>query len=396
MVAQIEADPNVGTLLVSANEDGATVVLTVNGKEYRRATVAKGQVKFANVRARAYSVQISKAEFEDVPAQQVTIAKGQTQTLQFNLAHKAELLTLKVSGEPGVRFWLDNDRAGVHEISPGGVAEIQNLSPGQHTLNVVGGRYRATQRAFNVPNADKTPSYKISGLELAPGTLVVRRSPTAVVITCRKDGKDFSLSDGSNALPEGKYELIASARGFTTKRAQIEVKSGEAQTFEAYLDAEAPTGDPMERFWGKGKWTLKDGWYSRKGDILLPQSGAGDVQFDAQLTESGVFGRKRKISWVSNSVDGGNRLQYELSDGHLQVTRVAGGQKTKVASVDLGEKVAEYRIRLEIRADHVGIFVQGQKVANLAKQDLDGLGTGSFGFSGNKEVAIANFSWVAR
>lgn len=81
------------------------------------------------------------------------------------------------------------------------------------------------------------------------GYLVFRPGPKSQVtfhsipgdLTLRIDGK-AKPPNGVTEIREGVHELTAERNGFTTVTRQIEVKDGEPQTFDIFLEASGPEG----------------------------------------------------------------------------------------------------------------------------------------------------------
>lgn len=381
VAVQLEADPNVGTLVVSANEEGAVVSLIFNGKTPRTQPIVNGQARFVNVRAHAWIVHIEKEGFTADPDQNVTIAKGETQNISFHLAEQVRAATLILKLPPDAALVFDGT---VHSPSTGEL-RLENLTPGEHKLETKQpGRYRPWSRTINLGNG-KTETIEITDLQLAPGGIRIVRSPanTVVKYTSKDESSPVTVGQDKLELPEGQYQFSATASGYRPRTERVQVTAGEYATLNLALAQDAVPIDPIES-WGHGVWSSEDGWYVHKGDVFFPPGGPADIQFN-------VAASKHRISWVTNFLDKQNYIQYELNEDKFRVTVVKDGNKTKVVTATVTRGVS-YLVRLECRADHITVFVAGQNAGTIPKDLLDGLNAGKFGFIGNKDpVRIANF-----
>jgi hypothetical protein len=396
VTVQLEADPNVGTLVVTANQEGATAALLINGKEYRHADIKDGKATFANVRARSYVVQVKKDGFQTPADQTVTVAKGQIQNLAVELTAGVVAASLHIHAAPGVYVVIDNNGAPI-ATNPDGEAIIKGISPGNHGIEVSRKGYKSWQGSVNVGNGEKA-DVKVPQLQAASGAVNLKRFPLESVITYAKVGDPNwrTVNAGQLTLPEGDYEFSATAGPeYVTSKKTIAVKAGEEVSLDLTLSRAAPAGDPMDRLWGAGVWHLEspNGWYLlRKGDTFLDRSGSADIHFQALLSEGG-FIRKRRLTWVTNFVQGGdNQIRYELTENHITVTVTKNGQDTKVLSAPVTKKT-DYAVDLECRSERILVKIGGVTAGVVQQTGLLRVNPGKFGFVGNKEVRVANFRW---
>ncbi len=395
VTAQLEADPNIGTLVVTANQDGATVVLLLNGNEYRRGEIKDGKAIFANARARSFVVHVTKDGFERPADQTVTLTKGQTQTVAFDLTRGVGAASLRIHAVPGV--YVSIDGGAPIATNPDGEVIIKESSPGNHDIEVHGRRYKPWHGSVNVGNGENA-EVKVPELQLAPGTVNLKRFPPESVITYMKVGEQNpqTVNTGQLTLPAGEYEFSANAGpDYVTSKKNVAVKPGEEGSLDLTLSRVSLTGDPMDRLWGSGVWHLEspNGWYLlRRADAFLGRNGPADVQFQALLSEGG-FARKRRLIWVTNFVEGGSgEIRYDLTENRITVTVDKHGQRIKVLSAPV-TKETDYSVHLECRPDHIVVKIGGDTVGVVPQDALAGLSAGKFGFVGNKEVRVVNFHW---
>jgi serine/threonine-protein kinase len=128
----LSADRDVGNLLVVAGQDGATVL--VNGKPYPRLT-RHGELVIANLAPKQYSVSVVKDGFQQAPAQNVSIVKGQASKLVFALEAVPTAATLVIAGAmPSTNVLLDGVSLGL--VQQDGSFTASNIKPGQHTIGL--------------------------------------------------------------------------------------------------------------------------------------------------------------------------------------------------------------------------------------------------------------------
>jgi serine/threonine-protein kinase len=206
----LNADRNVGNLLVIAGEDDVTVLL--NGKKYTR-TTRRGQLLIANLEPKLYTVTVAKDGFQAVPEQQVTIQKGQVEKLVFALQPVPTVASLVISGAtPAAQVLLDGKLLGA--VGADGSFSASNIKPGPHTIGLKKDTFKPKdlQRQF-VAGASVHLSANEVTLEspapvvpaLAPPTLVVQTVPGAQVTI---DGRP-SGTTGSN----GRLEITPAPAG---------------------------------------------------------------------------------------------------------------------------------------------------------------------------------------
>ncbi|MGH9692843.1 MAG: hypothetical protein ACRD5Z_01785, partial [Bryobacteraceae bacterium] len=137
----VKSDPNTGSLVVVAGEDGADVLL--NGKPYRRKT-ERGELRIPSVKVGNYAVQVKKAGFIDPKPQNVQVKKSEEARLEFHLEPAPKFASLQVLGaQPGTMILLDNNYA--TSAGPDGSAAIANVKPGEHSVGLRHDGYDAKQ-----------------------------------------------------------------------------------------------------------------------------------------------------------------------------------------------------------------------------------------------------------
>ena len=131
LTVYVKSDPNAGTLVVSAGEDGADVY--IDDALYRRKT-DHGQVRIP-LKVGDYTIRIHKAGFIDPPPKSVTVKKAEETPVDFRLDPVPQIATLQIKGAlQGTMVYVDKDLAAV--IGADGDANISNVKPGEHSIEL--------------------------------------------------------------------------------------------------------------------------------------------------------------------------------------------------------------------------------------------------------------------
>jgi serine/threonine-protein kinase len=389
----LEADPNIGRLLVQCNEDGATVVLLAGGRETARRLIQNHQATFTNVRVGPHSVRVSKEGYDSDNEKPVDIAKGTESRLSFDLRTRVIGGTFQVKTTPRAEVFMDGERVGI--ANSDGLAIVSHVLAGQHRVEAHLRLY-ATQAepAARVSDGGTTELNLV--LTRNPGTVRVQRDPSTSVVYYRRIDETAArlVTDNQLSLPEGTYVFSAAATGYAPVSANVVVRAEDSITPDLRLSAISrqpppPATDTMAQFWEKGSWTQPQphSWYVHLGEAFIGvnHNGPAIIEFSAMLEESG-FLKNHKLIWATNWVDNRNYLKYELTAKELTITSVKDGKNAKlpVKPVKLAET---YSIRLEWRTDSITVKINGETIQG-PKGEYQ---AGRFGFLGNKEVRMSNF-----
>jgi hypothetical protein len=205
----LSADRDVGNLLVVAGQDGATVLL--NGKAYPRLT-KHGQLVIANLAPKQYTVSVVKDGFQQAPAQNVGIVKGQASKLTFALEPALTVASLVIAGAmPSTNVLLDGVSLGA--VQPDGSFTAANIKPGQHTIELRRDQFKAKdlQKEFvaggsvHLGAGDVAMTSAATAPALLPPKLVVQTVAGAQVII---DGQASGQTDS-----KGRLEITPVAPG---------------------------------------------------------------------------------------------------------------------------------------------------------------------------------------
>jgi PEGA domain len=131
LTVYVKSDPNAGTVVVNAGQDGADVY--IDDALYRRKT-DRGQVRIP-LKVGDYTIRVHKTGFIDPPPKSVTVKKAEETAVNFHLDPVPQIATLAIKGAlQGTMVYVDNELAAV--IGPDGAANISNVKPGDHSIEL--------------------------------------------------------------------------------------------------------------------------------------------------------------------------------------------------------------------------------------------------------------------
>ncbi len=240
LTAYVKSDPNAGTVVITAGQDGADVY--INDKLYRRKT-DRGQVRIPNLNVGDYTVRVHKQGFIDPPPETVQVKKAEETAVEFHLQPVPATATLEVKGAaPGTMVYLDNELAAA--IGPDGSASISNVKPAEHIVELrrdqaMSKRFARTFRAGDVAvlsGPDVLLDKVVAENKPAPAAPTTAPAPSAVNNSIQIDGEQVRKGGGfvPYHIPRtaGHYTFTAQARkgGF--------FKHGKLQWYAGFQDSE--------------------------------------------------------------------------------------------------------------------------------------------------------------
>jgi len=393
LTAIIDSDPNTGTLVVQANEDGATITVLSGKKQIARGPIKNGRFRVSNLRAATYVVTAAKDGFDvDTGEQPAAIQKGQDKTVAFTFRQKPQTGLARVHLTPGSELFADGSPV------PGATGEtytVRDLKPGTHTFRAQKGKqFLPMQKAIDIV-AGQTSDVDLR-LAAAAIPVEIKRSPAESTVTYTRAGDPtvHTFTGNRQELSEGDYTFTARAKGYLETVQELHIGfdfTGPLDLSEAAVKPPPPQALTMAD-WGSGLWTETPGWYVRKtgGIILFPKPlGTGVIEFTVHWKGKG------RVQWVLNA-GGDSYLLCELTDDEFQIFRVAGGKKpAPIGTKKRLQKMGAYSIRIEVKPDGITHKVQ----RNNAWEALDTLMEpavpgGKFGFDilNGQEIYLANFT----
>jgi len=397
LAVMVSSDLPTGTLYVSANQDDATVYL--NDEPYTRRKIYRGRVRIDPMPGKI-SVRVEKEGFVSPPAQEVTIQKGRTSRVEFELKPQPKRATLQLTSAPaGADVQIDGKAAG--RIGEDGRLTLSGLEAGRHQLSISRAGFQPRQLTVNL-EAGQTVQQEAS-LEPADGKLTVSVSPAGVnpELLLRTSGKpgERKINPGTLELEPGSYSIEARAEGYQPVIANVRVQP--AATAEAKIQLvkiveqkAAPTGpvDYLSLYEESGGWT-------RQGDRLV-RKGGGFV-YSPVRPQAGVY-RFTAMRQAGDPVRwfirlGGEQDYWYFQQGTRRLERYKGSAREPETQHDGGvgrNQAFDVEIRVEPGLVVTVVFQDGKQVA-ADRLEIAGAGfdKGRWGFQvGDKDqIALSKF-----
>lgn len=334
----VKSDPNTGSLVVVAGEDGADVLL--NGKPYRRKT-ERGELRIPSLKVASYSVQVKKAGFIDPKPQNIQVKKGEEARLEFHLEPAPKFASLQVLGAlPGTMILLDNNY--VVSAGPDGSAAIANVKPGEHTVGLRRDGYDAKQAQHNFK---------------AGATVTVA-------------GPDAALAKTAAPPPPVPQPIAA-----------------------APADAAAPPPQPI---------TIPGSLHKGGGFLLLhTPKGPGRYTFTLQLRKGGGFLKSKRLQWFVSFQDTKNYVLFQVDGKRFTVRRVVNGKSNDLQKLPFdADPEDSIGVQISLKPNSVDTRLKSQTGAWQDMGPITSPGSdftrGRFGLliAGNDEVGVSTIRFT--
>ena len=382
---------DVGTLLVTAGQDGAKVFL--NGKLQRQLT-RSGQLRLPNLEPKDYVVQVSKSGFQDPSPQNIQIRKGEEARLIFNLQPQLRMATLTIQGAvPGTAVLVD--QAPVGTIQSDGSLNISSVNPGDHTVELRKERFKPRQlKKHFVAGGSISLAAADTALEAAPAELKITFAPADANVAIVKGDLLKMVSSGVPLnLPAGTYTLTARTADRFTRSATLELNAAESKTLDLSL---APNG--MTKWEDPAAWKHEGDSFTRKGGEFVLY---GAVPASGTFTFSAMLTKGHQLQWVLNYTDPKNYVLLQMDDNNYYRSVIRNGEKSdEIIVPHKGEKKAVRTLRIRVSpTEIVHQFKKGESWTVLDRWTQPGtnLSQGKFGFyiPGSDQVALSGFAHYA-
>jgi hypothetical protein len=352
---------DLGSIVVTANEDGSEVSL--NG--HSKGVVRGGRLLLQALKPGTYTMGVAKPDFCVTP-DRLTVnlpASGQADA-SFNVQRPVFRLG---DAPPGAKVLLDG-----REVAAAGELGIV---AGVHTLTARAPGYRdydaqvqvacgagTTVRLASVmkrESPERPPS-----LQRVPkrGALVLNLSPqqTTVAFYRRGDSGQEQLIDVALQLPvelePGDYRLHLSAAKHAGRDITVSVRSGETSIITESLV-------PLERTWSPGLTAQKDGVQHASAVSLFGDDAAsGDYSF--RVFRQGLLTRRFFGTWIVAYRSPQDYVEFRVDDGQLQWRRGSSGDFQTIGRLTAeAQKMADERksvlVRLHVTGGNVSHEVGG-------------------------------------
>ncbi|MBV8810542.1 MAG: hypothetical protein JO033_17875 [Acidobacteriaceae bacterium] len=335
LTAYVKSDPNAGTVVVMAGQDGVSV--SINGKTYRRVT-AQGQLRIP-LKVGEYTVTAHKYGFVDPPPQTVEVKKAEEIPLQFSLEPIPQVAELQIRGAiPATQVVIDNQLAAL--VGADGSATVPNITAGGHTVEL---------------KHDQAVPKKLDRTFQAGSTVVLT-------------GDDVQL------------ERIASNQNAAPTTPPTEAEPAQP----APVDEVQPASSERVQ---------KGGGFVPYHTTRMP----GTYSFQAQ-GHIGGFLKHSKLQWYVAYEDSGNYVLFTLDGKHAIVRRIQDGKSTEVSRIPFSAGSSEWvQVDMVVKPDSVSTHIKSADGMwnNLGTVDSFGrdFTKGKVGFyvPGSDEIAVSNF-----
>ena len=345
LTVYVKSDPNAGTVVVIAKQDGADVY--IEDRLYRRRTEA-GQLRIP-LKVGEYTIRVHKDGFIDPPPETVTVQKGEETAVNFRLEALPQISTLQVKGAlPGTMVYIDKDLAAA--IGVDGNANVSNVKPGLHTIELR--RDQALSKKFQ-------RSFKSGDLVLLSG-------------------------------PDVTLEKIVVENSVTPPPAPVTTASASPAAASA-----SPVNSGMEI---EGQQVRKGGGFIA---YHLPRV-SGHYSFAGQSRKTG-FLKHGKLQWYAGYQDALNYVLFTVDGKHASVREVRDGRSNELAripfdvppdtwvQVDLA--VTPNSIEARVKTPETGWVALGAVTTTGKDFTQDKVG---FYVPDKDEISVANFRFSTR
>lgn len=343
LTVYVKSDPNAGTVVINAKEDGADIY--IDGKLYRRRTQA-GQLRIP-LKVGDYMIRVHKAGFIDPPPATVAVKKAEETAVNFKLDPVPQTATLQVKGAlAGTMVYVDKDFAA--SIGPDGNATLSNIKPGDHTIELR--RDQALPKRF-----ERT---------FGTGDVVLLSGPDVTL--------DKVVVENSTPAP--------TAAAPPAKALESEAQPQQNSSMEV------------------------EGQQLRKGGGFVPYHVphvSGRYSFAGQALKSG-FLKRRELQWYAGYQDPENYVLYSVDGKHVTVREVRNGESKEIGRIPFDiDSSAWVQVDLVVKPSAINVHV---KTPDTPWLEVGTVSSGGRDFTQDKvgfyipdkdEIAVANFKFTA-
>jgi len=230
LIVYLEAQANLGILVLQTNENDAECTVVYRGQSLRKKTT-DGVCRFSDLSAGEYKAQVNKQGFDAEP-RSTRVQEGEEKILKFQLRPVVHYASAHIRATFGTQILLDGNDLGT--IPAQGVLTASQLTLGSHELEARLKHYKNYKTAVHLREGDNDVAVP---LERAPGVVRVSKTPASAWVVYSREGQreTRAFSGDSGELPEGSYLFTASAPGYLEKKTPVGVTAGETATVDLTL-----------------------------------------------------------------------------------------------------------------------------------------------------------------
>jgi eukaryotic-like serine/threonine-protein kinase len=384
-----------GTVVVRAGVPDGKVV--INGIALKR-PMSNG-VRIVSLEPGVYKVKVSSPGFQDSVEQTVEIKQGDSKNLQFTLLPVIRKGIMALERFPAeTEVLVDGSKLG--NTGSDGTLRTEIIA-GSHSLTFRKNGYEDTNvtRDFK---ADATLVLTGDIFTRSQGSVTFRVTPPSAKISYHREG-DSQIHEATTGqtilLRPGAYEVTVEADKYKSKSQSISVQSGKVSVVEWTLATvekhETNNGRTIANtFQAPAAWTVVDGWWEH----LTPDFGwlrinQGEITLDIlrQSTKALFIKKSKRVEWVIDSQDEGNRVSYSIDEHQLHRRAYVGGAAGPEIKVGHGmEALKVYRLKIEVSPEKIVIRDRGGKVLDEYVRPRPEVPLGKLGFKGEVALSIAD------
>jgi hypothetical protein len=201
----VYSDREVGSIVISVNEDNADVFL--DGHRYQRRTQSGGLI-IPDLPTAPHTIRVGKAGFSTSDIKKVTVAKGQEAKINFVLVPLSKPAALAIDHmAPGTQIIVDNVFIGA--VGPNGTFSSPYIRPGDHSLVFVAQGHKSGHISRTFPPGE---TVQLSNPPLPPAEAILQVNVgvnTTVTVMRNADVVRQFTGPQKLTLGEGPYVITA-------------------------------------------------------------------------------------------------------------------------------------------------------------------------------------------
>jgi serine/threonine-protein kinase len=403
--AHIMSATDEGGLIVSANEDGAQVLVD----DQQIGEIRSGRLVVTRLPVGEHRVRVVKEGLTEPEAQVVRIIKGRRRPLTFTLSplpsvEAPRMASLRLEGGPplaNAEVLLDLTRLG--NVKADGTFFHENIEPGLREIRLRQAGYKSKQitRQFE-PGQTVLLSKSDLTLDSAYGRLVLDVRPPDAEIFIQEQNAPVPKGSRTVELLEGSYHLRATAPGYDTEFRVIQIQAGKP-TPVVFRLASVTVTHGMEGWENPAIWRKDGAWSLYKGEKpmlyrITPPIGSFSFVWLRQPQGPRLFGgRKDRLRWVVSYIDDKNHVLFETDGKSISRKVVIKGTESPPTKILIpgGSRMEQYTLNVIVEPTRIVTQLRdGEKWI-----DLDAWNEPSYDFRAGKfgfhpkgdEIAIAHF-----
>ena len=396
-------DPGLGTLRVEVRPPDAEI-----WRDGRKLRPLRAGTNHLEMEPGKHKIRVTKDGFEPLE-RTVELKKGETVPLGLiELRPVVRTASLSVEGATrDAEVLIDGTRRGT--VAGDGTFRLDGVPPGMRSIALRKAEFEEKQisRVFAVGQ-----TVHISGADAqltSFGSLRFHVLPLGTSIGFRRT-EETQSGAGENGkvvpLRAGRYVVTATAAGFRQHQETVTVEPGKPYPIDWTLLPEdtkkgvpppSPSPSPStkqtvtrDHFRDPEAWTEEGTWWVHKGQAAsLLRRNQGVYLFDFQRQRGGITRRTRRVEWVIDQKDPGNRIEYSFDFGSLERRVVQNGKARTTTKVKVPPGSGDqYTLQIEIAPAQIVVRDGTGKALDRYDRPNRADQLGMFGFKGDVALVL--------